>query len=92
MKFFFFVYTEYPRLRDTLFVQELMKCNVRFFIDGRGVDLVVILIEDEKQEGCVLRELYASGIDYVFEMEGVPKMIKYITTRVGKTLAGFRFS
>jgi hypothetical protein len=92
MKIFFFAVTEYPGVRGTLLEQDLVKCGVRFFIEGRGVDVVVILVEDERQERCVLKTLYESNINYVFEMEGAPRVLKFIMTRVGNTLARIPFS
>ena len=50
MKFIFFAVTEYPGFRGSLLEEELRECGVEMYVVGRGVDLVVIKVKDEKQD------------------------------------------
>ena len=91
MKILFFAVTEYPGFRGSLLEEELLKCGVRMFVEGRGVDLVVMLVEDEKQERCVSRALDMVDVD-LFEMIGAPKKLRYRSTYSWKVLAEVPFS
>jgi hypothetical protein len=91
MKILFFVDTEYPGFRGSEAEKEIIKCGVRFFVGGRGVDLVVVLVEDERQEECVFKKLYDADITYVFEMEGAPRRLRYRSVVTGRVLAEAEF-
>ena len=92
MKILFFVVTEYPGFRGSELEKELLKCGVRMFVEGKGVDLVVMLVEDERQEVCVLKTLSDADINYVFEMIGAPRKLRYRSTYSWKVLAEMPFS
>jgi hypothetical protein len=92
MKILFFVDNEYPGFRGSELEKAIIECGVKYLVAGRGVDLVLILIEDERQESCVLKTLYYADIPYVFEMEGAPRVLRYIKTRIGNALAEVKFS
>ena len=91
MKILFFVVTEYPGFRGTLLEEELLKCGVRMFVEGKGVDLVVMLVEDESQEKCISRVLDMVDVD-LFEMIGAPRKLRYRSTYSWKVLAEVPFS
>jgi hypothetical protein len=92
MKILFFVDNEYPGFRGSELEKEIVSCGVKYLVTGRGVDLVLILVEDERQESCVLKKLYIADIPYVFAMEGAPRVLRYVKTRVGNVLAEVKFS
>jgi len=91
MKILFFVDTEYPGFRGSEAEKALARCGVKYLIFGKGVDLVVALIESEKMEECVLKVLSMAGVDYIFEMEGVPRVLRYRSVITGKTKAEVEF-
>jgi hypothetical protein len=91
MKILFFTDSEYPGFRGSEAEKELVRCGVKYLIFGRGVDLVVVLIEDDRQEECVLKVLYMAGISYVYEMEGVPRRLRYRSVITGKVKAEVEF-
>ena len=89
MKFIFFAVTEYPGFRGSLLEEELRECGVEMYVVGRGVDLVVIKVKDEKQEGCVERLLNIADMWY-YEMEGAPKVLRFVSP-TGVTKAEVEF-
>ena len=90
MKILFFA-EEYPGFRGTEAEKALLSCGVRYFIEGRGIDMVIILIEDKRQEECVMRVLSLSGVPYVFEMESAPRVLRYRSVITGRVKAEVRF-
>jgi len=91
MKILFFVDTEYPGFRGSEAEKALARCGAKYFIFGKGVDLVVTLIENEEIEECVLKVLSMAGVNYIFEMEGVPRVLRYRSVITGKTKAEVKF-
>jgi len=91
MKILFFVDTEYPGFRGSELEKEIINCGVKYLVFGKGVDLVLILVEDERQEECVLRVLSMAGISHVFEMVGVPKVLRYRSVITGRVKAEVEF-
>lgn len=91
MKILFFVDTEYPGFRGSEAEKALAKCGAKYLIFGKGMDLVVVLIEDEKQEECVMKVLSMAGISHVFEMEGVPRRLRYRSVITGRVKAEVEF-
>jgi hypothetical protein len=91
MKILFFA-EEYPGFRGTEAEKALLGCGVRYFIVGRGIDMVAVLVEDERQEGCVYKVLDLAGVRYVFEMVGAPRVLRYRSVVTGRVLAEMQFS
>jgi hypothetical protein len=91
MKILFFTDSEYPGFRGSEAEKALAECGVKYLIFGKGVDLVVVLVEDDRQEECVLRVLSMAGISYVYEMEGVPRRLRYRSVVTGKVKAEVEF-
>ncbi len=58
MKFIFFTITEYPGFSGSILEEELVKCGAKIYVNGTGVDLVVLLVEDPAVERCVGRVLH----------------------------------
>jgi len=90
MKILFFV-DEYPGFRGTEAEKALLQCGVKYLVFGKGLDLVLILVEDERQEECVMKVLSMAGIPHVFEMEGVPRILRYRSVITGRVKAEVEF-
>jgi hypothetical protein len=88
MRYIFFIYKEYPGFRGTITEKDLVKCGAGIYIAGRGVDLVVVRVDNDRVRHCVERSLEEAGIEY-FEMEGTPRTLKY--KRSGITRAEVEF-
>jgi hypothetical protein len=91
MKILFFVDIEYPGFRGSEAEKLLRNCGVEYSIFGRGIDLVVMKVKDADMEECVLRVLSMAGISHVFEMEGVPKRLRFRSVITGKVKAEVEF-
>jgi hypothetical protein len=76
MRFIFFVFKEYPGFRGTVVEKNLRRCGAEVYVSGRGVDFVVVRVDDQRIRQCVEKALEMADIDY-FEMEGVPKVLRY---------------
>jgi len=64
---------------------------VLYIFKGRPYDLVVVLVEDEATYDRFMKVLDDCGVDYVYEMEGVPKVLRYVRTYLGKVMAEAKF-
>jgi len=91
MKILFFVDSEYPGFRGSEAEKALARCGVEYVIFGRGVDLVVMKVKDAKVEECVMRVLSMAGISHVYEMEGVPRRLRYRSVITGRVKAEVEF-
>jgi hypothetical protein len=91
MKILFFLDAEYPGFRGSEAEKLLQKCGVEYLIFGRGVDLVVAKIKNTVQEECVMRVLSMAGISYVYEMEGVPRVLRVRSMVTGRVKAEVEF-
>ena len=91
MKFIFFIITEYPGFRGSVLEEELRKCGVGYWVTGVGIDVVVVKVVDERQEECVMRVLSTADIDYVIEMEGVPRRLRVRSAITGRVKAEVEF-
>ena len=89
MKFIFFAVTEYPGFRGSQLEKELRKCGAEMYVAGRGADLVVIKVENYKQEDCVKEVLNVADLWY-FEMYGAPRSL-YLMSPSGATKAEVEF-
>jgi hypothetical protein len=58
---------------------------------GRRFELVVFLVEDAVSYDRLMRFLYECGVDYVYEMEGIPKILRYVDTYLGRAAVAARF-
>ena len=63
-----------PEFRGSDLEREVVRCGVRVVEEGR---LTLILVEDVGQERCVKR-LLVGAVEH-YEMEGVPRMLKYVS-------------
>ena len=55
------------------------------------IELVVAVVEDEATYDRFMKVLSDCGVDYVYEMEGVPKVLRYVRTYLGKVVAEAKF-
>jgi hypothetical protein len=78
MKILFFVDTEYPGFSGSELERQLINCGARVYVSGRGVDLVVLLVEDADVERCVKKALHVADV-YYYEMEGAPRVLRFLS-------------
>ena len=64
---------------------------VVYLYKGRPFELVVAVVEDEATYDRFMKVLHDCGVDYVYEMEGVPKVLRYVRTYLGKVVAEAKF-
>jgi hypothetical protein len=60
-------------------------------VRGRRFELVVFLVEDEATRDRLMKVLEDCGVDYVYEMEGVPRILRYVRTYLGKAVVEAEF-
>jgi hypothetical protein len=65
---------------------ELSLNFMSYIIRRGGVEMVVIVVRDEAARGHLMRMLNNCGVDFVYEMEGVPKVLRYVDTRSGTSV------
>ena len=91
MKFIFFIITEYPGFRGSELERLLRGCGVGYWVAGRGVDVVLVKVLDERQEECVLKALQMGDVGYVYEMEGAPRRLRVRSAVTWRVVADFEF-
>jgi len=64
---------------------------VLYLFRGRPFELVVAVVEDEATYDRFMKVLHDCGVDYVYEMEGVPKVLRYVRTYLGKVVTEAKF-
>jgi len=87
MRIIFFVSEDFSSCLNRLEeVRRVKPINVVLhLVRNRGFELVVALVEDDASYDRLMRFLYDCGVDYVYEMEGVPRVLRYVRTRLGGT-------
>jgi hypothetical protein len=61
------------------------------WLGRRRFELVVFLVEDEATRDRLMKVLEDCGVDYVYEMEGIPKILRYVRTYLGKAVVEAKF-
>jgi hypothetical protein len=65
---------------------------VLYLFKGRPFRLIIAFVEDEVAYDRFMKVLHNCGIDYVYEMEEVPKVLRYVRTHLGKVVAEAKFT
>jgi hypothetical protein len=64
---------------------------VLHLVRGRRFELVVVQVEDDVSYDRFMKFLDDCGVDYVYEMEGVPRILRYVRTYLGTPMVEAKF-
>jgi hypothetical protein len=77
--------------RGTELEKAVGECGVPYAVaGGREIEMVVVFVLTDEERDCVLRALI-DAVDHIYEMEGTPRVLRYISPVTGRVRAEVEF-